>query len=237
MLLLPCACVAQYSLVFSTNDGAITVTGFTGTPVDVTIPGYVNSIGFRAFTFAYTLTNVTICEGVTNIVEFAFEECTALKSVKLPDSLNSIGLGAFINCTNLTSITIPRSVNQIDFEAFADCSNLATVLFAGNAPSADCSIFTNDPVTIYRLPTSSGWDSNFPCQPTVIWNPIIQAAGLNGNQFNLTITGTPNIPIQIVISTDLLTWTPFQTCTLTNGLVEFGDLGSYPSRFYTVRFP
>ena len=68
---------------------------------------------------------------------------------------------------------------------------------------------------------------------------LIEIIGVRFGQ--LTITGTADIPLLIETSTDPLstTWSPLQTCTLTNGLFEFTDSGSvnYPVRFYRIRPP
>jgi hypothetical protein len=79
----------------------------------------------------------------------------------------------------------------------------------------------------------------------VLWNPSIQTAnasfGVQTNRFDFTITGTTNIPIVVEACTNLATasWTPLQTCTLTNGLIYFSDpqWTNHPSRFYRLRSP
>ena len=79
----------------------------------------------------------------------------------------------------------------------------------------------------------------------VLWNPSIQTTnasfGVRTNQFGFTITGTANIPIVVEASASLASasWTPLQTCTLTNGSIYFNDpqWTNYPARFYRVRSP
>jgi hypothetical protein len=78
-----------------------------------------------------------------------------------------------------------------------------------------------------------------------LWNPSIQTSdtsfGLRTNQFGFTITGTANIPIVVEANTELAmaSWTPLQTCTLTNGSIYFSDPAwtNYPARFYRLRWP
>jgi len=110
-----CCCVglqpasAQYT--YTTNSGAITITGYTGPGGDVAIPGTINGlpvtvIGNSAFYNCNTLTNVMIPNGVTSIGNTAFYECRSLNSVSIPASVTSIGRWVFIDCSSLTAITV-----------------------------------------------------------------------------------------------------------------------------------
>jgi uncharacterized membrane protein len=68
--------VVQAQFTFTTNNGAITITGFTGSGA-VVIPDTTNSwpvttIGDLAFEYCDSLTNVVIGNSVTNIGESAF---------------------------------------------------------------------------------------------------------------------------------------------------------------------
>ena len=88
VLTLPAAVQAQFQFV--TNNGAITITKYTGAGGAVTIPdttnGYpVTSIGAWAFEFCTSLTNVTIPSSITSIGEDAFVCCTSLASIAIPD--------------------------------------------------------------------------------------------------------------------------------------------------------
>src|SRR5690242_2749344 len=89
--------LVQAQLTYTTNNGAITITGyFTAAGLDVVIPasidGYpVTSIGDGAFQGS-SLTSVTIPNSVTNIGDNAFSECTGLTSVTIPNSVTSIGI-------------------------------------------------------------------------------------------------------------------------------------------------
>src|SRR4051812_1156364 len=78
LLLFPSAGRAQYT--YTTNNGAITITGYTNASGIVTIPGTINglpvtSIGFRAFASLPNLTSVAISKSVTNIGFRAFFNC------------------------------------------------------------------------------------------------------------------------------------------------------------------
>lgn len=86
---------AQYTCV--TNNGAITITGYTGPGGAVTIPGTFNdlpvtSIGSNAF-LNTSITGVTIpdTDTVTNIDFQAFAFCSCLVGIALPTALPAWG--------------------------------------------------------------------------------------------------------------------------------------------------
>jgi hypothetical protein len=161
LLTLPAAVQAQFN--FTTNNGAITITGYTGSGGAVTIPSMTNglpvtglgggaffdcisltsvtidnsvtSIGEWAFNSCSSLTNVTIGNSVTNIGDYAFGGCSSLTSVTIPNSVTSIGDEAFGWCTSLTGVTIPEGVTNIGFGPFAACINLTAITVATNNPA------------------------------------------------------------------------------------------------------
>jgi len=72
LLLLALPAVTQAQFTFTTNNGAITITGYTGTGGEVIIPGTTNgypvtSIGTSAFSNCTSLTSVTIPNTVTRL--------------------------------------------------------------------------------------------------------------------------------------------------------------------------
>jgi hypothetical protein len=124
------------------------------------------------------------------------------------------------------------------------------VYFHGNAPILyfDYGLYVfyqDNNTTVYYLPGTTGWSSPFGGRPAVLWNPQAQTSGANfgvrTNRFGFNITGTTNIPIVLEACTNLAnsTWTPLQSCTLTNGLLYFTDPNwkNYPGRFYRIRSP
>jgi BspA type Leucine rich repeat region (6 copies) len=124
VLTLPVELKAQFT--FTTNNGSITITGYTGSDGNVVIPpsinGYpVTSIGNGAF-YLTTIINVTIPNSVTSIGDDAFADCTSLTSVTIPNSVTIIGDYAFYGCTSLTNITVDAqsvfysSVNGVLFD-------------------------------------------------------------------------------------------------------------------------
>ena len=232
VLALPVTAQAQFSYI--TNDGAITITWYSGPDGAVTIPASVNglpvtSIGYNSFA-GLGLTGLTI-----------------------PNSVTNIGNSAFFGCGALTSVTIPGSVTSIGSFAFSGCGNLRSVYFQGNVPRGDSSVFSNDDdlifpykgPTLYSLPGTTGLGCTFGLLPTVLWNPQAEISGpsfgVRTNHFGFTITGTSNIVVVVEASTDLInpTWSPVRTNTLADGSSYFTDphWTNYPRRFYRLRSP
>src|ERR1019366_6659139 len=107
LLALPAVVHAQFT--FTTNSGAITITGYTGGGA-VVIPSTTN--GWP----------------VTSIGDWAFASCTSLTSLTIPNSVTTIGSGAFAYCTSLTNITIGSSVTSIEYSPFGDCTSLLAIM-------------------------------------------------------------------------------------------------------------
>jgi hypothetical protein len=238
----------------------------------VTIPNSVTNIGDQAFSYCTNLTNVAIGNGVTIIGWFAFSECFSLRSITIPNNVTSIGLCAFSKCSNLTSVTIGNGVTGIGEDAFEHCGNLTNVTignavtiiapnvfaychaltsvhFMGNAPifiTNDLSVFSSDTnATVYYLPWTTGWGTNFDGRPTVLWLPQVQTSdatfGMKTNQFGFNINWVSDQTVVVEACADLANpvWSPVGTNTLTGGTSYFTDSQwtNYPSRFYRIRSP
>ena len=169
LLAIPTAVRAQYN--YTTNNGAITITGYTGSGGAVAIPDYINSlpvigIGTNAFFATATLTNVTlgtnilslgnfafencsnlasvtIAAGATNISVSLFQNCVSLTNIALPNTVTKIGTNAFYNCISLASVTLPNSITNIANTAFAYCGSLSNVLLPTNLTSISTGVFQN----------------------------------------------------------------------------------------------
>ena len=85
------ACPSQAQFTYTTNNGTITITGYTGTNANVAIPSTiwdlpVTSIGVPASGFGAfvgsSITGVTIPNSITNIGDGAFWGCTSAESAK-----------------------------------------------------------------------------------------------------------------------------------------------------------
>jgi len=134
LLILPAA-RAQFR--FSTYNGGVAITGYTGTSRTVAIPGTlggfpVTSIGGNAFASfgnpITTITNLTMPNSVTNIGWYAFQDCQFLSSLNLSTNLIGIGGHAFEGCSSLPTLALPNSVNSIGINAFSSCMSLTNFI-------------------------------------------------------------------------------------------------------------
>jgi hypothetical protein len=165
LLLLALPAVVQAQFTWTTNNGSINITGYTGTNGDVTIPDMINglpvsTIGTNSFFYCSGLTSVTIPHSVTSIGDWAFAHCFSLTSVTIGTNVASIGSFAFGDC-GLTNVTIPNSVTHIGGAAFIGCSSLTSVTipdsvtnFDGESAFESCTSLTS--VTIGNGVTSIG---------------------------------------------------------------------------------
>jgi hypothetical protein len=160
VLLLPAVMQAQFT--FTSNNGALTITGYTGSGGNITIPSATNgmpvtSIGCSAFLFSTNLTGITIPNSVTNIdfqaftksgltnlvlpdsvidiAQSAFLDCTSLAGLTIGNGVVSIGEDAFYACTSLTNVFVPKSVTNLTSTAFYGCSNLVAINVDTNNPA------------------------------------------------------------------------------------------------------
>jgi hypothetical protein len=145
---------------YTTNNGTITITGYSGPGGVVIIPSAINflpvtSIGDRALMGCISLTNLTIPDSVTNIGDLAFDYCPNLTSITIGKNVTSLGNLAFDGCINLTSVTIPNSVASIGFEALADCISLTAITVGAlNSvySSVDGVVFNKSQTTLVQCP-------------------------------------------------------------------------------------
>jgi hypothetical protein len=102
------ASMAEGQFNYTTNNGTITITGYTGAGGVATVPNTINGLP------------------VTTIGGSAFAS-SSVASVILPNSITNILYEAFIYCANLTNVTVPASVIQIQNFAFLGCPLLDNI--------------------------------------------------------------------------------------------------------------
>jgi hypothetical protein len=212
----------------------------------ITIPNGVVTIGAFAFGNDIGITCAIIPNSVTSIGGWAFNACS-LTTLSIGNSVTNIGQRAFLGCSTLTtSVTIPSSVTYIGDYGFAVCFRVPAFFFQGNPPTVGPDAFWDDfNTTGYYLPGTSGWTNTLDALSTVLWNPEIQTMdgsfGVRNNQFGFNIIGTTNIPIVVEARTTLAndSWTPLQSCIVTDGRIYFTDpqYPNFSSRIYRIRSP
>jgi hypothetical protein len=167
LLALPAAVNAQFT--FTTNNNAITITGYTGGGTAVipsTTNGYpVTSIGANAF-YNSSVISVTIPASVTSIVGPVFYFCSTVTAINVnsnnPD-YSSIA-GVLFNKSQTTlieypgglagSYTIPNSVTSVGDEAFAFCYHLTGIAIPNSVNSFGIGTFEYCPLTSVTIPSS-----------------------------------------------------------------------------------
>lgn len=147
LLALPAVVHAQF--IFTTNNGAITITQYTGPGGDVTIPDTVNglpvtTVGQAAFYQVSSLTSVTFGTNVTTIANNAIFQCPSLASVTIPASVTNIGTGPMIDCKSLAAISVSPSNSHY--------TNVDQVLF--NSPQSSLIEFPGGIGGSYTLPAT-----------------------------------------------------------------------------------
>ncbi len=161
----------QANLIWVTNSAQITITDWTGSPAEITIPDHINGlpvteigefafinnetlssvtfgtnvveIGFASFQACISLSSITIPSGVTNLGSYAFYGCRGLSGVTMPDSVKSIGIYAFAGCIGLSSFTIPPGVSTISDRVFWGCIGLAEIRAGAGVSSVYEGAFAN----------------------------------------------------------------------------------------------
>jgi hypothetical protein len=155
LLLLALPGVGNAQFTFTTNNGAITITGYAGSDGDFTVPQAINGLP------------------VTDIGPWAFYSAS-ITNVIIPDTITIIEDGAFFDCESLTNVTIGNSVTSIGDWTFGFCPSLNSVNFRGAAPNlAGDNVFYGNLATIYYLPEATNWTTTFDGHPAVLWNPPV----------------------------------------------------------------
>ena len=222
-LLLALPAGAQAEFFYTTNNGRITITGYSGfTDIRkykprsevVAIPDTINglpvvSIGDRAFYDHYDLISVTIPNSMTSIGSCAFQSCASLTNVTIPNSVTSIGFGAFSGC-RLTKITIPQSVTNIGDVAFSSCVTLEAITVDSLNPvyrSVDGVLINKSQATLIKCPGGKAGSYTVPNGVTTIGDTAFSESTL------LTSVTLPD-------SVTKIQWHAFMSCTaLTNVMI------------------
>ena len=172
---------AHAQFIYTTNNGTINITGYTGTNDDVVIPSTIDGLpvtsivgrwayGWYSGFLSSGLTDLTIPNGVTNIGTYAFAACGSLTGVTIPNSVSSIGGFAF-GRSGLTNVTIPNSVANIGDAAFSSCPNLTNIMVDPLNPafsSVDGVLFNESQTTLVDYPAGKVGYYAIPNSVTII---------------------------------------------------------------------
>ena len=228
ILLLTLPAVVQAQFIFTTNNGAIIIRGYTGSGGAIVIPdttnGYpVTSIGDNAFSDKHSLTSILIPNSVTNIGMRAFYYCTGLTSIIIPNSVTNLGPLAFYHCSGLTNVSIGNGVINIGQVAFFLCTNLVNITIPdgvtniGNFAFQNCSGLTN--VMIGSGVTNIGSSAFIDCSSlrVIMVNPTnLFYSSTNGALFNKNQTILIQYPGGVAGS-----------CTISKGVTSIGSFAFY----------
>ena len=155
-MLLVSSVVVEAQFIFTTNNGSITITGYSGPGGNIVIPSTINgypvaniaAFAFSAYSTGDTITGVIVPDSVTNIGRDAFEGCLSLTNAIISTNVTEINNEVF-NSTGLTSFAFPVGITSIDPSAFDSCSQLAnvtipaTVVNIGQYAFNDCYTMTS----------------------------------------------------------------------------------------------
>jgi BspA type Leucine rich repeat region (6 copies) len=202
LMMLGMSTVTQAQFTFTTNNGAITINGYTASNGVVVIPDEIDDLP------------------VTSIGDWAFYS-SDVTNVIVPDSVTNIGNGAFFDCESLTNITLGSSVASIGDWAFAFCPNLTSICCRGNPPALEGdNVLYGNAATIYYLPESTGWTPIFDGHPAILWNPPVPFAyETNSDGITLTITECTSFDAVVTIPNNV----NFLPVTCIGDLAFYGD--------------
>jgi hypothetical protein len=148
---------AQFT--FTTNNGALTITGYSGNATMLVIPsatnGYpVTGIGAGAFLRRASLTNVLLPDSILTIGDSAFASCFGLAAINFPPNLASIGSSVFDGC-KLSSVALPQTLTNIGSLTFAGCLTLEQIkvdAFNSHYCDLDGVLFNKSQTTLIQCP-------------------------------------------------------------------------------------
>jgi fibronectin type 3 domain-containing protein len=147
-------------------DGTLTITGYFGSALRVTVPSVINGktvmvIGNDAFSYS-KITSIVIPKTVIRIGARAFSNTTGLKTIKIPNSVSRIGEDAFqgsgiksitlsknlteisagmFSSSKLKSIDLPKNITSIGDHSFSNCHKLTKVSLSKNITDIGPSAF------------------------------------------------------------------------------------------------
>ena len=229
---------------YITNNGTITITGFTGPGGDVTIPDTINglpvtSIGTNAFYGCYSLISITIGTNVTSIKDGAFSECINLLGLYFQGNAPSLGSYVFngdayatvyyLAWTTGWSSTFGGLPTVMLFPPYTCSVVNGTITITGYTGSGGAvTIPSSIPVAGVSLPVTSIGDFAFEDGTTLTSVSIPNSVTNIGYEAFLDCYGLTSVPIPNSVIT--IGYGAFANCySLTNGIIpnSVTSIGSF----------
>ncbi|MBR5942346.1 MAG: leucine-rich repeat domain-containing protein, partial [Clostridia bacterium] len=159
---IPASALTYGDWEYTVSGDKATITGYTGTGVDVVIPDIIDvypvvGIGEAVFK-EKDITSVSFPDSLESIGTEAFYNCESLATVTFGNGLKTIGGGAFSE-TALTSLTFPDSLESIGKNAFNSCASLASLTLGSGLKSIGDAAFFNDTLIASSLNFSDSLES------------------------------------------------------------------------------
>lgn len=140
-----CSCGQKASPIedfeYEFNDGTVTITGYTGTDLEIVIPDTIEErsvtvIGEKAFS-EYDMTSIVLPHTLTEIGNNAFNSCKLLEKIDIPDSVTYISYCAFCYCENLKEVNLGKGLETIGNGTFYGCHSLKSIHIPDNVTRID----------------------------------------------------------------------------------------------------
>jgi len=194
----------QTLLTYTTNAGAITITGYIGSDIGpgsaLTIPASINGLP------------------VTSIGADAFDFCTNLMSLTIPGSVTNVGDGAFENCSNLFFVYFQGNAPVLDPSVFNSDENV-TVYFQSAAAGLNFT-YSDSGVSI----TGYSGPGGAVTIPTSINGLMVTSIGWEAfyNHSGLTSVMIPN-SVTSIGADAFFGCTKLTNVTISNGVTSIGE--------------
>ena len=203
------AAPAQFT--YTTNSGVITITGYTGSPTRLNVPGTINGYPVALIGFS------------------AFANFTSLTTAILPASITNVGNGAFGGCPKLTGVYFQGNVPGLGGSDvfFQDPKAIVYYLPGTTGWSSRLSGYP----TVLWNPQADTGDVNFGARTNQFGFDIVGSSNLV-----IVVEACTNLasPIWLALATNIL-----NNFVGTNGISYFSDpqWTNYPRRCYRFRSP
>jgi hypothetical protein len=177
--------LAMAQFTFTTNNGALTITAYSGTASSLTIPGTTNgmpvvAIANAVFFLQSTVTNVFISDSITNIGQDEFSACQKLQSFSVSSTNTNYTTvnGVLYNVAQSSLVAFPCGVTG-NYTVSAPIANINPGAFIGSLltsilvgtgnihfSSANGMLFNANQTTLVQCPVGVSGAVGFPATVT-----------------------------------------------------------------------